>query len=105
MLLYHLYSLFLLLSLGVLHLFSYIRTSAQNLIDPCAVYCVFLGYGAPYNKKSYRYYDPITKRVYVTIDVLFLEFEYFYLSVSTSPLQEGRHGIKRRSGGIHRLLV
>ena len=45
-------------------------------LDPCARRCLFLGYAT--NQKGYRCYDPTNKRLYITMDVTFLESEMFY---------------------------
>lgn len=66
--------------------FVYLHKNQRSKLDPCAVRCVFLGYGP--HKKGYRCYNPTTKRTYITIDVTFVESEYFFsLPVSNSPLQ------------------
>ena len=66
--------------------FVHLHKNQRTKLDPCAVRCLFLGYGL--HKKGYRCYDPATNRVYITIDVTFLEFEPFYPSlVSNSDLQ------------------
>ena len=65
--------------------FVHLHKNQRTKLEPCAVRCIFLGYGT--NKKGYRCYDPTKKRVYVTMDVTFVESENFYLSQSTSPLQ------------------
>jgi hypothetical protein len=46
-----------------------------------------MGYGL--NKKGYKYFDPINKRLYITMDTTFIESEHFYSPmVSNSVLQE-----------------
>ena len=75
-------------------LFVHIHKNQQTKLDPCAVRCLFLGYGV--QKKGYRCYDPIAKRTYITVDVTFLESEnYFPSLVSNSPLQGEIHGEER----------
>jgi len=44
--------------------------------------CVFLGYGK--GKKGYRYYDPITQKLYVSRHVVFLEHIPFFSILSTT---------------------
>jgi len=45
-----------------------------------------MGYGL--NKKGYKYFDPINKRLYITMDTTFIESEHFYFPmVSNSVLQ------------------
>jgi len=66
--------------------FVHLHKNQRTKLEPCAVRCIFLGYGT--NKKGYRCYDPNKKRVYVTMDVTFVESDNFYSSqISTSPLQ------------------
>lgn len=53
----------------------------------------FLGYG-PTNK-GYKCFDPVNKRLYITMDATFIESEHFYSpTVPNSALQEG----SRREG-------
>jgi hypothetical protein len=47
-----------------------------------SVICVFLGYGE--SKKGYRYYDPITQKLYVSRHVVFLEHIPFFSIPSTT---------------------
>jgi len=66
--------------------FVHIHKHLRTKLEPCAVRCIFWGYGS--NKKGFRCYDPKTKRLYITMDVTFLELEYFYpFTAFTSPLQ------------------
>ena len=46
-------------------------------LDPYAIKCVFLGYQN--QQKVYRCYDPITRRLYTTMDVTFLKSEMFFI--------------------------
>lgn len=47
---------------------------------------MFLGYGT--HQKGYRCYHPPTRRMYITMDVTFLESEYYFSEqLSTSPSQ------------------
>uniref|UniRef100_A0A803N0D9 Retroviral polymerase SH3-like domain-containing protein n=1 Tax=Chenopodium quinoa TaxID=63459 RepID=A0A803N0D9_CHEQI len=48
----------------------------RNKLAPQAVKCFFVGYGI--NQKGYRCFDPITNRLYTTMDCDFVETEYFY---------------------------
>ncbi|WJZ84417.1 hypothetical protein VitviT2T_004022 [Vitis vinifera] len=74
--------------------FVHIHKNQRTKLDPCAVRCLFLGYGV--QKKGYRCYDPIAKRTYIAMDVTFLESENFFPSpVSNSPLQGEIHGEER----------
>lgn len=56
--------------------FVHIPKHERTKLDPCAVKCVFLGYGI--NKKGYRCYDPKTRRMFTTMNCDFLETEFFY---------------------------
>ena len=67
--------------------FVHLHKNQRTKLEPCAVRCIFLGYGT--NKKGYRCYDSNKKRVYVIMDVTFVESDNFYSSQisTTSPLQ------------------
>jgi hypothetical protein len=56
--------------------YVHLHKNQRTKLDPCAVRCIFLGYAQ--HKKGYRCYDPATRRLYVTMDVTFLETEYFF---------------------------
>ena len=74
--------------------FFHLHKNQRTKLDPCAVRCLFLGYGL--HKKGYRCYDPIAKRTYITMDVTFLESNtYFPSSISNSLLQGEIHGEER----------
>jgi hypothetical protein len=66
--------------------FVHLHKNQRTKLDPCALRCIFLGYGS--NQKGYRCYNPKTKRTYITMDVTFLESEtYFSTSICNSPLE------------------
>ncbi|KAI5440617.1 hypothetical protein KIW84_010192 [Lathyrus oleraceus] len=67
--------------------FVHLHKNQRTKLDPCAIRCLFLGYGV--HQKGYRCYDPITRRIYVTMDVTFLEFDHFYSSVSPNSSLQG----------------
>lgn len=70
--------------------YVYLHKNQRSKLDPCARRCLFLGYGI--HQKGYRCYDPTARRLYVTMDVQFLEADMFYSpSASTSPLQGETH--------------
>ncbi|KAF2306641.1 hypothetical protein GH714_020006 [Hevea brasiliensis] len=66
--------------------FVHLQKNQRTKLDPCAIRCVFLGYGL--HKKGYRCFDPIINRTYTSMDVTFLEFESFFQNrISNSTLQ------------------
>jgi len=66
--------------------FVHLHKNQRTKLEPCAVKCLFLGYGL--HKKGFRCYDPKTNRTYTTMDVTFLESEFFFpLPVHNSSLQ------------------
>jgi len=56
--------------------FVHILKANKTKFNPCAEKCVFVGYVT--HQKGYRCYNPITHRVYVTMDCDSLESEYFF---------------------------
>jgi len=73
--------------------YVYLHKNQRSKLDPCARRCLFLGYGI--HQKGYWCYDPTARRLYVTMDVQFLEADMFYSpSASTSPLQGETHNEK-----------
>jgi hypothetical protein len=56
--------------------YVHLHKNQRTKLDPCAVRCIFLGYAQ--HEKGYRCYDPATRRLYVTMDVTFLETEYYF---------------------------
>jgi len=58
--------------------FVHIPKANRTKFDSCAKKCVFVGYAT--HQKGYQCYNPITHRVYVTMDCDFLESEYFFSS-------------------------
>ena len=70
--------------------FVHVLKHQRSKLDPYVVICVFLGYGS--HTKGYRCYAPLTRKLYVAIDLTFLETEYFFNEPSMSVLQgENRH--------------
>jgi len=66
--------------------FVHLHKNQRTKLELCVVRCIFLGYGT--NKKGYRYYDLNKNRVYITMDVTFVESDKFYSShISASSLQ------------------
>jgi len=71
-------------------IFVHVPTHQQSKLDKYVVRYVFLDYGS--HMKGYRCYNPLTQKLYVTMDVTFLETKYFFNEPSLSVLQwENRH--------------
>ena len=49
---------------------------SRTKLDPCAVKCVFVGYGI--HTKGYRCFDPQSGHMYTTMDCDFLEIDYYF---------------------------
>lgn len=63
--------------------FVHLHKNQHSKLDPCAIRCVFLKYAI--HEKSYQCHDAVTKKMYETMDVTFLESEtLFTLSISNS---------------------
>ncbi|GJX61869.1 retrovirus-related pol polyprotein from transposon TNT 1-94 [Tanacetum coccineum] len=60
--------------------FVHIPKHQRGKLDHCARKCVFLGY-ADY-KKGYRCYDPLEKKVYISLDVSFRELDAYFTGSS-----------------------
>jgi hypothetical protein len=56
--------------------YVHLHKNQRSKLDPCALRCLFLGYAV--HQKGYRCYDPSTSRLYVTMDVTFLESKPFF---------------------------
>ncbi|KAH6827593.1 hypothetical protein C2S53_020534 [Perilla frutescens var. hirtella] len=56
--------------------FVHLPKQNRDKFSPCAVKCVFVGYGI--HQKGYRCYDPQTRRMFTTMNCDFLEGEYFF---------------------------
>jgi len=56
-------------------------------LDPQAVKCIFVGYSS--TQKGYKYWDPIGRRLFVSMDVAFREEESYYTKkVDLDPFLE-----------------
>nr|ABA94321.1 retrotransposon protein, putative, unclassified [Oryza sativa Japonica Group] len=76
-------------------------------LDPHAVKCVFVGYAS--SQKGYKCWDPIERRLFVSMDVTFREFEPYYKSkgdldqfleeFSTVMEVDSREGERERENG------
>ncbi|RDX70624.1 hypothetical protein CR513_50118, partial [Mucuna pruriens] len=58
----------------------------RGKLDPKTVKCVFIGY--PSNKKGFKYYHPLSRRFFVSMDVTFHETQSFFVG---PPLQRGSY--------------
>ena len=56
--------------------FVHIPHHARHKLEPRAIRCVFVGYGV--HQKGYRCYHPLTRRMYITMDVTFHEQHMFF---------------------------
>ena len=59
-----------------MHLHKGLRTK----LEPHALQCVFFGYAL--HKKGYRCYQPPSRKLYVTLDVVFHENDMYYFESS-----------------------
>ncbi|KAH6766312.1 hypothetical protein C2S52_017295 [Perilla frutescens var. hirtella] len=56
--------------------FVHLPKTNHHKFSPCAVKCVFIGYGV--HQKGYRCYDPKSRHMFTTMNCDFLENEYFF---------------------------
>ncbi|GFY96881.1 dihydroxyacetone kinase [Actinidia rufa] len=63
--------------------FVQIRSHTRTKLDDKAVHCIFLGYSSM--SKGYRCYDPVTRHMYHSLDVTFLETVPFFSDSTPSP--------------------
>ena len=68
--------------------FVHLHKNQRTKLDPCALRCVFMGYGL--HQKGYRCYHPSSRRMYTTMDVTFSESEMYYSSASSNPHFQGK---------------
>ena len=61
-------------------IYVHLRKQARNKLEPCAVKCVFIGYGV--HLKGYRCFDPIHNKLYTTTNCNFFESSYYYPQLS-----------------------
>ncbi|KAK5825993.1 hypothetical protein PVK06_020890 [Gossypium arboreum] len=66
------------LSLRVFGCSVFVHLHNQGKLDPRAKKCVFVGYAS--NKKGYKCYDPIDRKIIVTMDVTFVETKSYFHS-------------------------
>jgi len=51
--------------------YVHLHKNQRTKLDPCARRCLFLGYA--FHQKGYRCYDPASHRIYISMDVTFME--------------------------------
>ena len=82
---------------------------SMGKLDPQAVKCIFVGYSS--TQKGYKCWDPVGRKLFVSMDVTFREFEpcytkkgdleYFleeFSSVNASDSREGENNCEHNSG-------
>jgi hypothetical protein len=85
-------------------------------LDPRAVKCVFVGYSS--TQKGYKCWDPVGKKLFVSMDVTFREFESYYTklwdldplleefsSVTESDSREGESGSVQNEGEAQKGVI
>lgn len=66
----------------------YIQSNMRTKLDKHTQRCIFMGYSS--TQKGYKCYCPLTKRMYVSLDVVFDEQKPFYSTDSQIPVT-GNH--------------
>jgi len=56
--------------------FVHVHSPYRGKLDSRAIKCIFVGYSP--TQKGYKCYHPATKKVFVSIDVTFVEIECFF---------------------------
>jgi Reverse transcriptase (RNA-dependent DNA polymerase) len=67
--------------------YVHIQKQHRTKIEPNAKRCVLLGVGL--NQKGYKCYDPVEKKWYVTMDVIFIENEPYFNTYSSQGENKG----------------
>ena len=55
-----------------------IHSHNRGKLEPRAIKCVFVGYAL--TQKGYKYFEPISKKMFVTMDVTFFELIPYFTS-------------------------
>ncbi|KAJ0606762.1 putative RNA-directed DNA polymerase [Helianthus annuus] len=71
--------------------YVHIPKSDRNKLEPCAEKCLFVGYAT--HQKRYRCYNPVTRRIHVTMDCDFLESEFYFSDQSSIPGERVRESL------------
>ncbi|KAJ0478882.1 putative RNA-directed DNA polymerase [Helianthus annuus] len=71
--------------------YVHIPKSDRNKLEPCAEKCLFVGYAT--HQKGYRCYNPVTRRIHVTMDCDFLESEFYFSDQSSIPGERVRESL------------
>jgi transposase InsO family protein len=66
--------------------YVHVPKNQRSKLDPCAIRCVSLGLGM--NQKGYKFYEPVNRKWYTTMDVTFVENESFFRSTQHSAQRE-----------------
>ncbi|XP_068666655.1 uncharacterized protein [Aristolochia californica] len=72
--------------------FVHLHKSLRHKLEPRALKCVFVGYAQ--HQKGYRCYHPPSRKLYVTLDVVFHEENMYYSTPESSIQGENRIELK-----------
>jgi hypothetical protein len=75
--------------------FVHIPKHTRHKLQPCALRCVFVGYGL--HQKGYRCFHPPTQKLYVTMDVKFHEHQMYFPATETTNQGEESFNIQSLS--------
>lgn len=74
--------------------YIHLHKNQRTKLDPCVVHCAFLSYAT--HKNGYRCYDPVTRCLYVSMNVTYLEHEFFFQKPISYSVLQGRFLMKNR---------
>ncbi|CAL8167744.1 unnamed protein product [Prunus armeniaca] len=88
--------------------YVHLHQNQSSKLDPCALRCVFLGFSP--HQKGYRCYHPTTQRLYVSMDVTFVEDQMFFSNTPEHVLQgetssEGHNWLDLQGGVVLDSLI